>query len=91
MSLTINAPGVEGRLRREAARKGVSAADLAATILSDHLADAPSPAEAAAPFYDTASPEEWNAEFDAWIQSHEGGVSLPESAMTRESFYEVRA
>ena len=87
MSLTINAPAVEGRLKKEADKRGLSAADLAVSILSENL---PSAGKNSAPFYETATPEEWAAELDAWINSHEGGVSLPESALTRESFYEGR-
>ena len=38
------------------------------------------------------SPEtetEWAREFDAWIGSHATGEPLPESALTRESFYQA--
>jgi len=91
MSLVIDAPVVEGKLRREAQRRGLSAADLAATILSAHLGPAQASETEAAPFYATATPEQWIAEFDTWVDSHAGGRSLPDSALTRESFYEGRA
>jgi len=90
MSLVIDAPVVEAKLRREAQRCGLSAADLAATILSAHLGTASVNGTDKAPFYATATSEEWLAEFHAWIDSHEGGRSLSESALTRESFYEGR-
>jgi hypothetical protein len=89
MSLVINAPQVESKLRVEAAKRGVSAAEYAVKILSTHL-EPQSATDASVPFYATATPEEWNARFDAWVDSHKSGRTLPESALTRESFYEGR-
>ncbi len=49
-------------------------------------------AERTRPFYETASHEEWSRAFHEWIESHpKDGPSLPDEALTRESFYEGRA
>jgi len=90
MSLVINAPGVELKLQAEAAKRGLSAADFAASILSERLDLASTNGSNVAPFYDTATHEEWVKAFDSWVNSHEGGPSLPESALTRESIYQGR-
>jgi len=90
MSLVINAPLVEGKLRDEAAKLGLSAAEYAVTILTTHLAPEIYGSNEA-PFYATATSEEWNKAFDTWVASHSTGPSLPDSALTRESMYEGRA
>jgi len=90
MSLVINAPDVEVKLRNEAAKRGVSAAEYAIAILLTHLEPKVNDSEEV-PFYATATTEEWNKAFDAWVGSHATGPSLPDSALTRESYYEVRA
>ena len=86
MSLTINSPLVENKLRREAEMLGVSTADYAADILAAHLE--PQAHDLAAPFFATATLDEWNAEFDAWIDGHPSRRALPDSALSRESIYE---
>lgn len=48
-------------------------------------------AEAAKPFYETATPEEWSREFLAWAESHRDLPLLPASAFSREADYEERA
>jgi hypothetical protein len=88
MPLTINAPYVEGRLKQEAAKRGVPAAEYAVDILALHLG--PQDEGAGAPFYATATAEEWDREFDAWVDSHPVRTPLPDSALTRESIYEGR-
>ena len=89
MSLTINAPVVEGKLRREAAKRGVSAEKYAETILASHLTSE-TPKHAAPPFYATATPDEWIKEFDTWVDSHSVKEPHPDHAFSRESFYEGR-
>ena len=92
MSLVIDAPQVEGKLRREAAKRGVTAAAYAADILASHLGRQGSDASSAgAPFYATATPEQWNSAFDEWVDSHPQRKPLPDSALSRESIYEGRA
>jgi hypothetical protein len=91
MSLTINAPQVEGKLRQEAAKLGVTAADYAADILASHLGPQDGDPATGAPFYATATPAQWNSAFDEWVDSHPRRTPLPESSLGRESFYEGRA
>ncbi len=91
MSLVINAPHVEGKLRTEAAKRGVTAADYAVNILASHLGPQGSDtASAGAPFYATATPDQWNSAFDEWVDSHPRRSTLPDSSLTRASFYEGR-
>lgn len=40
------------------------------------------------PFYATATPEEWVARFEEWINSHPKREPLPPEAYERASFYE---
>lgn len=86
MSLVIDAPSVEGKIRREAAKRGVSAAKYAENILATYLAPQ-NAAAGAEPFYATATLEQWNEEFDAWVDSHPSRRPLPDSAISGESFY----
>ena len=87
MSMVINAPYVEGRLQTEAAKHGVSASEYAVNILATHL-EPRGDNRSKAPFYATATPEQWNAEFDAWVDGHSARQTLPGFALSRESFYE---
>ena len=91
MSLVINAPGVEVRLRQEAAKRGLIAADFAANILSEHLGPAPVTNNAGTLFYETATREQWEQAFDKWINGYPARTPLPDSALSRESIYEGRA
>jgi hypothetical protein len=87
MSLVINAPEIEGRLQKEAARRGVTAEAVAVAILTSQL-DAEHPdAEQKAPFYATASAEEWVAAFNRRVDGHPVRQPLPEDAFSRASFY----
>jgi len=48
--------------------------------------------EAPAPFYETASAEEWTRAFDEWVQSHRSDQPpLPDDAADRDSIYSGRA
>lgn len=44
------------------------------------------------PFYETATKEEWIAEFERWVDSHKDKdyPILPDEAYSRESIYEDR-
>lgn len=91
MSLVINAPTVEERLRTEAARRGVTAAAYAAGVLASHVGPlGADPVADGATFYATATLEQWNAAFDEWVDSHPRREPLPESALTRDGIYEDR-
>jgi hypothetical protein len=48
--------------------------------------------ESERPFYETATPQEWVAAFQAWVESHRG-LNLPtlsDEAISRESIYGER-
>ncbi|MGA3102643.1 MAG: hypothetical protein ABSD61_12340 [Terracidiphilus sp.] len=89
MSLTIDAPYVESKLQQEATKRGLSTADYAVDILVAHLE--PQDNQGTTPFFSTATSEQWNKEFDAWVDSHPTRRPLPDSALSRESIYEGRA
>ncbi len=86
MSIVINAPALEGKLRQEAARNGVTVSDVATTILTDYF----QPHEAGIRPQHSVASQSWLDEFARWIASHETHVPLPDSATSRESFYEGR-
>lgn len=67
----------------------MSAAKQAENILATHLE--PQENKGVEPFYATATLEQWNEAFDAWVDSHPVRGPLPDSALSRESFYEGRA
>ena len=81
MALKIVAPEIEGRLRREAANRGVSAADYAVSLLRVGL-----PADAVAA-ESPASLDAWLQAFHGWVNGHKYRTPLPESATTRAAFY----
>ncbi len=85
MSLVIDAPIVEGKIRNEAAKRGMTPEAYVEAILTTHLQFDRGPS---APFYEAATNEEWNRVFDAWIDSHPVRQPLPDAAITRESIYE---
>lgn len=92
MPLMIDAPQVEDRLKKAAAKKGVKPTDLAVEILSSQLEPEEVPARGEPrPFYETATPEQWVAEFDRWVESHPKRQPLPVNAFDRLTFYEGRS
>ena len=46
------------------------------------------PADGTQFFWETASTEEWIADFRRWVASHTNGPNLPAEALRRESIYE---
>jgi hypothetical protein len=87
MLLTIEvSPELEAQLRAEAACQGLAADDYARRLLEESLRGSKPQ-----PFYGAATPEEWEASFDCWLDSHDAILPpLPESALRRESFYGER-
>jgi plasmid stability protein len=88
MVLTINIPPeVESRLREEAAKHGQDAAEYASALLSQALTTGTSE-----PFHETATQEEWERAFDAWVESHRDlrAPVIPLDALRRENLYEDR-
>ncbi|MBE9227653.1 hypothetical protein IQ264_19685 [Phormidium sp. LEGE 05292] len=47
-----------------------------------------SPVPPAQPFWATATPEERAERLMQWVQSHKGGVNLPDEALRRENIYD---
>jgi len=82
MTLTIDIPpNLEGRLCKEAERRGVAAEELACKFLEERL---PSPAET--PLWER--PTEWKTAFKKWVESHDPDIpALSDDAMSRESIY----
>jgi predicted transcriptional regulator len=82
MTLTIDIPPeLEGRLNKEAMKRGVAAEELARTFLEERLLFS-----AVRPLWER--PEEWERAFDRWIASQNPErLPLPETALSRESFY----
>jgi hypothetical protein len=91
MSLVINAPAIEVKLRQEAAKQGVSAADFATKILTEHLGPSAAGDNNSMPFYAGATREQWEQALDRWIGGHPARKPLPDAALSRESIYEGRA
>lgn len=91
MPLLINAPQVEDRLKKAAAKKGIKPTDLAVEILSSQLEQEGFPGQGEPrPFYETADPEQWVDEFERWVESHPRREPLPANAFDRATFYEGR-
>ncbi len=84
MSLLIDAPEVEGRLRQEAAKRGLSPSDYAAEILTTHLVPN-SLTDPDLAFHTIATLTDWEKAFDEWIDGHSVRNPLPNSATQRES------
>lgn len=92
MSLTIELkPETEKRLAEKAAQKGLKIETLIEVFIEDKLKDEPetSTEEKEKPFYETATKEEWLAEFHRWVDSHKDKdyPVLPDEAYSRENIY----
>jgi hypothetical protein len=79
-------PELENRLYEEAERHGQKAAEYARTLLERLLLTS-----GERPFYETATREEWERAFDAWVQSHDASrPPLPPEAYSRDQIYGPR-
>jgi plasmid stability protein len=88
MALTINVPPeVEARLREEAAKRGQDAAEYAGALLTQMLG----PGHLKS-FAETATQEEWQRAFEAWVASHHDLTApvISLEALRRENLYEDR-
>jgi hypothetical protein len=88
MALTINIPAeVEARLREEAAKRGQDAGEYAGALLTQILG----PGQPKR-FAETATQEEWERAFEAWVASHQDLTApvIPLKALRRENLYEDR-
>jgi hypothetical protein len=95
MSVTIELkPETEKRLAEKAREKGLKIETFIEVFIEDNLKDEPktSTEEKEKPFYETATREEWLAEFNRWVDSHrdKGYPHLSDEALRRENIYEDR-
>jgi predicted transcriptional regulator len=88
MTLVIDlSPELEKKLQEAAERRQLPPVEYARAVIEDCLKSEPE----AEPFWKTATPEEWEREFRAWADSHDGLPVLSDEALTRESIYGHRA
>lgn len=81
------APEIVQAIIAQATVRGVSLNDYLREVFG--LANVMPTAER--PFYETATPDEWIAEFTRWADSHDPQVpALPLEAVSRDSIYEDR-
>lgn len=93
MTVTLELkPETEKRLAKKAKENGLPIEDYLEVFIEDNLQDDVEAEEREKPFYETATKEEWIAEFDRWIESHrnENYPLIPDEALRRENMYEDR-
>lgn len=84
MTLTLTLPPEqETALQVRAAQEGIAADLYVLRLLTEALDISPLPR----PFYETATPDEWIAAFDAWVNSHDPNGPLLQDD-SREGIYE---
>ena len=81
MSLIIEAPEVEQRLKRQAERLGIPVENYVVKLLEDSLPVVNPPLET------KEQRDERIRKFHEWVNGHRYRTPLPESATTRASFY----
>lgn len=94
MTVTIDLkPEIEKRLAKKADEKGLPIETFIEVFIEDKLEEAEnSPPEKEKSFSETATTEEWLAEFHKWLDSHKdrGKPYLSDEALRRENIYEDR-
>ncbi len=93
MTVTIELkPEIEKRLAKKAEENGVPIENYLEVFIEDSLAEETEDGSKKKPFYETATAEEWIAEFETWIDSHKDKnyPSIPDEALRRENMYEDR-
>jgi hypothetical protein len=91
MSVTIDLkPEIEKRLAEKAREKGLKIETYIEVLIEEKVnGETEKPKEK--PFHETATREEWLAEFDRWVKSHRTDTPLlSDEATRRESIYEDR-
>lgn len=87
-------PEIEKRLAEKAKENGLKIETYLEVFIEEQLGgEIEIPVEGKKkPFYETATTEEWLAEFHKWIESHKDKdyPVLPDEAYSRESIYEDR-
>lgn len=90
MSLTIQAPEIERRVRHLAKSRGLSPEEMLLGLVEAQLPREESEPQAR-PFYETATTEEWAAALDRWAARFPSDAPLiPDEALRRENLYEDR-
>jgi len=90
MTVTIELkPEIEKRLAEKAKKNGLPIETFIEVFIEDSLEAVE---EKEKPFHETATKEEWLAEFRKWIDSHKDKdyPVLPDEAYSRETIYEDR-
>jgi hypothetical protein len=90
MSVTIELkPETEKRLAEKAREKGLKIETYVEVLIEEKLKGEEKPEEKEKPFYETATKEEWLAEFHRWVDSHKDKnyPVLPDEAYSRENIY----
>lgn len=92
MTVTIELkPEIEKRLAEKAKQNGLKIETYLEVFIEENLDDEPETLaeEKEKPFHETATKEEWIAEFDRWIDSHKDKdyPILPDEAYSRENIY----
>jgi hypothetical protein len=85
MTVTIELkPEIENFLRTKASKNGVKVETFIETFIEENIVE-----EEPKPFHETATKEEWRAEFHRWLDSHKDKnyPVLPDEAYSRESIY----
>jgi hypothetical protein len=93
MTVTIELkPKTEKRLAEKAKRKGLNLKTYVEVFIEGKLEDETEAEKQEKPFYETATKEEWLAEFHRWIDSHKDKdyPVLPDEAYDRGNIYEDR-
>lgn len=91
MTVTIELkPEIEKRLAEEADKKGLTIETFIEVFIEENLEEEKGDKEKS--FYETATKEEWRAEFRKWLDSHKdrGLPYLSDEATRRENIYEDR-
>ncbi len=92
MTVTIKLkPETEKRLAERAKQNGLPIETFIEVFIEDNLEEEPdtSTEEKEKPFHETATKEEWLAEFHRWLDSHKDKnyPVLPDEAYSRENIY----
>ena len=94
MTVTIELkPEIEKRLAEKAKQNGFPMETFIEVFIEDNLEKGETSTEGKEkPFYETATTEEWIAEFDKWVDSHKDKnyPVLPDEAYDRGNIYEDR-
>ncbi len=93
MTVTIELkPEIEKRLAEKAKQSGLPIETFIEVFIEDNLEEEAKDEPRQKSFQETATKEEWSAEFHRWLDSHKDKnyPSIPDEALRRENMYEDR-